>query len=220
MEATNLDAAGRFKPATPLIDRLAGRVEIVDRGYGSDCWESGHTAVHLGYRKIKVPGSHSSGYVHRVAYELLVEPVPGDLVIDHLCRNTACFNPDHLEPVTDAENILRGVGYSALNAVKTHCPEGHEYTASNTGRAALGRYCLRCAADRKAAEYAAERERKLRSGWKPKRLVVRGHSLVHRLDRGECECGAVSDGLSKVAARRAWHRDHKWAITNQQLETR
>lgn len=46
---------------------------------------------------------------HRVSYELLVGPVPDGLVIDHLCRNPSCVNPDHLEPVTNAENIRRGL---------------------------------------------------------------------------------------------------------------
>jgi hypothetical protein len=71
-------------------------------------------------------------YGHRVAYEALVGPIPQGLCIDHLCRNRACVNPDHLEPVTNRVNILRGETIMAANAAKTHCVRGHEYTPENT----------------------------------------------------------------------------------------
>lgn len=45
---------------------------------------------------------------HRLAYELAKGPIPLGLVIDHLCRNKACCNPDHLEAVTQRENTMRG----------------------------------------------------------------------------------------------------------------
>lgn len=69
---------------------------------------------------------------HRLAYELLVGPIPDGLQIDHLCRNTRCVNPDHLEAVTQRENILRGNAPAAENARKTHCIRGHAFDEANT----------------------------------------------------------------------------------------
>ncbi len=77
-------------------------------------------------------------------YEQLVGPIPPGLHLDHLCRNTSCVNPDHLEPVTVAENVLRGVGITAQNAQRTHCRRGHKFTAQNTYRHGGKRHCRIC----------------------------------------------------------------------------
>lgn len=86
--------------------------------------------------------------IHRVAYEAIKGPIQAGMVIDHLCRNKACCNPEHLEAVTSRENILRGVGASALNAKKTHCINGHEFSIQNTlvrkNGSNLRRVCRQC----------------------------------------------------------------------------
>lgn len=69
--------------------------------------------------------------VHRLSYELLISKIPDGCELDHLCRNTFCINPHHLEPVTHKENILRGVGQCAINARKTHCIRGHPLSGKN-----------------------------------------------------------------------------------------
>jgi hypothetical protein len=84
---------------------------------------------------------------HRYAYRLLVGPIPEGLVLDHLCRNGACVNPAHLEPVTQRENLRRGTGFNATNAAKTHCPAGHPYSEANTYRWRDARICLACHAE-------------------------------------------------------------------------
>lgn len=71
------------------------------------------------------------GLAHRVAYEMLVGPIPEGKQLDHLCRQRTCWNPAHLEVVTGRENTLRGVGRTAVNAAKTHCSRGHELAGDN-----------------------------------------------------------------------------------------
>lgn len=70
-------------------------------------------------------------------------PIPEKYTVDHLCRNTLCVRPDHLECVTNAENVSRSDSVSAVNARKTHCHQGHEFTEANT-RIIVGRKCREC----------------------------------------------------------------------------
>lgn len=96
--------------------------------------------VHNGYGRISI--CKTSYRVHRYAYTALVGPIPEGLVLDHLCRNKACCNPEHLEPVTCVENVIRGEN---ANARKTHCPQGHPYSGDNLHLSPRrNRYCKKC----------------------------------------------------------------------------
>jgi hypothetical protein len=72
-------------------------------------------------------------------------PIETGLTVDHLCRNRRCVNPDHLEIVTNKDNILRGLSFAAMNKAKTHCIHGHEFNEQNTRHRHNGtRECLQC----------------------------------------------------------------------------
>lgn len=122
----------------------------------SGCWLwLGKPRPRDGYGSIglpRVPGkSARKALAHKAMYEWLVGPVPAGLVLDHLCRNRMCVNPKHLEPVTDAVNILRGEGVSAQNARKTHCKHNHPLSGDNLyiRPDILTRVCKTCARQRK-----------------------------------------------------------------------
>lgn len=115
------------------------------------CWVWTKPTNTYGYAQItkEVDRRSVALMAHRVAYELLVGPIPEGLVIDHLCRVRPCVNPSHLEPVTNAENLRRGRS-GQFNAAKTHCKHGHAFSPENTHRDALGR--RRCRACDRAAQ--------------------------------------------------------------------
>lgn len=104
----------------------------------SDCWFWQGAVQSKGYGSVGHQGRVWS--THRLAYELLIGPIPDGLQIDHLCRNRRCCNPAHLEPVTARMNLLRAVR-------KESCVRGHEYTPENTipKKGGSQRNCRTCA---------------------------------------------------------------------------
>lgn len=101
----------------------------LDNGYGR-FWLAGKTTI-----------------AHRIAWQIANGPVPDGLQIDHLCRNRNCVEPTHLEPVTLAENVLRGDGISATNARKAKCKRDHPLSGKNLYRPPSNpkrRTCIAC----------------------------------------------------------------------------
>lgn len=101
-----------------------------DRSGGPDaCWLWLGAKTRDGYGRMAVGGTKNGWYyVHRFSYELAIGPIPDGMVMDHLCRTRNCVNPKHLEPVTNRENLRRGI----RGVLTTHCPKGHPYTDEST----------------------------------------------------------------------------------------
>lgn len=107
------------------------------------CWQWTGAKNPKGYGTFRADGRNVAA--HRYSYELFCGPFPRGLVSGHLCRNHGCVNPSHIEPVTNRENILRGVGVTAIKARQTHCAHGHLLSGGNLIRRRNGqRGCREC----------------------------------------------------------------------------
>jgi hypothetical protein len=116
------------------------------------CWEW-KAAKARGYGRFGV-GSKVV-LAHRWAWLNLVGPIGEGLELDHLCRNRACVNPDHMQPVTHTENVRRGYG-GWNTASKTHCPQGHLYAGDNLMISSGRRYCRACHRAQGRANYKSK----------------------------------------------------------------
>lgn len=140
----------------PKISTQARFLQKVDKA--GECWVWTSTKDRMGYGKFWVRGLQKSLLAHRVAFMWYVGPIPKGFDIDHLCRNPSCVRPDHLEPVTRAENLRRGL----RGVLTTHCPYGHDY--SLPGNVYLNkrghRHCAVCTRERQRRYHARKRAEK------------------------------------------------------------
>lgn len=142
----------------PRDSRIMRRV-LVDVDTGCWLWTGalnlwGYGVIGDGTRE------DNNSLVHRAAYEEFVGPIPDGLDLDHLCRNRMCCNPDHLEPVTRAENVARGDRSTGWADELKTCKRGHPWVEENTRRSAKQRHCRTCERARKRGNRAAEKRTK------------------------------------------------------------
>lgn len=133
--------------------------EKVDKS--GECWLWTGAASN-GYGEFWYDGERRKQKAYRVAYEWARGPVPTGLELDHLCEVRECVNPAHLEAVPHRVNTLRGNTVAAKNALKTHCPAGHEYSEENTYQYSDGR--RQCRICRRASQ---------RAGWRRQQDAIR-----------------------------------------------
>lgn len=156
-----------------LPERIAAKIEPCPT---TGCWLWIGVLNGTGYGVTRNNGRNA--FVHRVLYERLVGPIPVNLQSDHLCRNRACCNPDHIELVTGKVNVLRGDGPTARNARKTKCIRGHDFETTGRG----WRICRTCERARKRRR----RSESLAAG-----LCANCWSRPHRKNRTTCAVCAV-----------------------------
>ena len=158
-------------------------------------------------------GKQKGLLAHRVAYELFNGPIPAGLTVDHLCRNTRCVNPAHLEAVTQRVNTLRGTGPIAVNAAKTVCDHGHELTEANTYLDKRGARCCRpCQRAKDRSRYAAGKRKPYQprphASRTPRTHCKRGHELTpantYMTPDGRRQCRPC-----KSSREEAWRRSRK-----------
>lgn len=125
--------------------------------YPTECWVWIAAKTSDGYGRFRLGNTHVMA--HRFAYETEVGTILPGQTMDHLCRNRACVRPEHLEPVSMRENLLRGDTFQAKNAAKTHCKYGHEFSAKNTAYNKVGgRICILCRRARWKRYYASRKD--------------------------------------------------------------
>jgi HNH endonuclease len=148
--------------------RLSSVDYVLDHATG--CWIWQRSDTRGGYGHLRHEGQMQ--YAHRVYYERYRGAIPAGLQLDHLCRNARCVNPEHLEPVTGLENILRGDTIAARRKAQTHCVNGHPFDEENTIRRGRMRACRECQR-RAVREWNRKRRQQLvRSGVKyPRKLI-------------------------------------------------
>lgn len=155
-------------PGALMADRdvLRALLTVVGDLDREQCWTWRGVITRRGY------GAISGRLAHRVVYELLVGTIPDGLQLDHLCHtedracaggdsclHRRCVNPDHMEPVTQAENTRRGLGFAGCKSRQTHCVNGHELNEANVYLSKLNqRRCRLCHRDAMRLVRARRRE--------------------------------------------------------------
>ncbi|WP_160051220.1 HNH endonuclease signature motif containing protein [Nocardiopsis sp. FR26] len=159
------------------------------------CWEWCGRLSDKGYGWFWDSANKKHVKAHRWSYESSVAAIPEGLEIDHLCRNRACVNPGHLEPVTHAENVRRA------KYLKTECVAGHPLPVVESG----SRECQECARERKRAYKARQ---KAKQPPKEKKLPPHGRG---RYAHHGCRCDICCE--AEKSYKRAWREKQAVAIT-------
>lgn len=142
---------GILQAPITTIERFANKFQINEE---TGCWDwITTTNFGYGYYVLHQNGKFYNRRAHRMMYELVTGVPLGtdNLILDHLCTNKACINPKHMELVTNAENVRRGLKTRGTTpklpgmwTLRGHCKFGHKFTPENTLKRGVKRYCRTC----------------------------------------------------------------------------
>ncbi len=124
-------------------------------GNQKECWEWQWSRAGRGLLYGSALWNGKQTTAHRVAYQYWVGNIPKDMTVDHICRNTLCVNPQHLQILSRADNTMAGTCPPAINARKTECKRGHTFDGVHTNG---GRYCKTCQKVHRANYSARQKE--------------------------------------------------------------
>lgn len=182
---------------TRLPERFWAKVRFDSEG----CWQWTGAKVRDGYGSFR---HRFSSLPHRVSYRYLVGEIPQGHEIDHLCRNTSCVRPDHLEAVTPRVNVLRSSNTAAHYAARDECKWGHPFSSENTEVKAGTRWCLTCRRNNAIRGTLARRKRAFEKN-NPDMICACGEaaqitpSLFDYLEHVYCVFCGVDQKLTKNA---------------------
>jgi HNH endonuclease len=146
-------------------------------------------------------------FLHRLAWEKWNgKKMPEGMQIDHLCRNRACMNPNHLEAVSPRENTLRSpTSPPAINARKTECKHGHALSETNTRVDQGKRSCRKCRCLSSMAYYARHRKKEKITKLSREDVIAIRQELKSATGRSIAAKYGVSEGLiSAIVHGRVW----------------
>ncbi len=143
------------------INKYLNKIKVIN-----DCWIWQGAKSKMQYKNSvvyygKIMFKSKTRQAHRLFYISFKGEIPKGLELDHLCRNTLCVNPEHLQAVTHSENMKRGKAHLEIvqrASLITHCPQKHEYTKENTYIFKNQRRCKEC--NRQRAKLYQQNKRK------------------------------------------------------------
>ncbi|MGZ6776909.1 MAG: HNH endonuclease signature motif containing protein [Blastococcus sp.] len=142
-----------MEPVSRKVPAAVRLAECYEPGDPEACWQWKRTLDTTGYGRFRLDDGRLTT-AHRAVYEQRRGTIPADLVLDHLCKNRACVNPAHLEPVSIVENIARDRRSYDV------CRNGHDRAEVGVIVRPSGNACPACYADRRPRFNKARRERR------------------------------------------------------------